>query len=152
MSCDSVQAAVQSAVKHENLALITGAWLSLYYLAGGIGSAIVSQAVLCQDHSLIPVLSFQGGAIWSAELPGRLLTATGGDQATATAIYTDPITWISENGFDNPLRERVAIAYSDSQKNILITSACVSALVIIFGLCLENIKRVSSCLSLSGMC
>lgn len=121
-SSRSVQAAVQSAVKHENLALITGAWLSLYYLAGGIGSAI-------------------GGAIWSAELPGRLLAATGGDQAMATSIYTDPITWISENGFDNPMRERVAIAYSDSQKNILITSACVSALVIIFGLCLENIKR-----------
>ena len=59
MSCDSVQAAVQSAVKHENLALITGAWLSLYYLAGGIGSAIVSLAVLCQDYSLIPIYLFR---------------------------------------------------------------------------------------------
>jgi SIT family siderophore-iron:H+ symporter-like MFS transporter len=69
------QAAAQTACKHEHVAVITAAFLAVFYIGRAVGSAI-------------------GGAIWSAQLPSRLLTAVG-DPALATTIYRNPIGELS---------------------------------------------------------
>ena len=122
-----VQAALQSVCNHENVALITSAWLALYYIGRAVGSAI-------------------GGAIWGSQLPSLLLEATNGNATLANSIYRNPIGWIglSANSFDNPIRGNVANAYSDGQRLILIASAAVSGLTIILACFLENIKRTFS--------
>lgn len=66
-------------------------------------------------------------AIWGATLPPRLLAATG-DQALANSIFKNPVSWIQANGFDNPVREAVAQAYSDGQRFILIAAVSVASL------------------------
>ena len=79
----------------------------VYYLAGGIGSAIA-------------------GGIWSAEIPRRL-TQLLGDPALAASAYDDPFTFASTYPIGTPERIALQTTYNEIQRKILIVSFTCTA-------------------------
>lgn len=78
-----------------DLAAITAAYLTVYYLAGGIGSAI-------------------GGGVWTNTVPEKIRTYMNNDTLAATA-YANPIGFIASYGVGTPERLAVARAQDEAQ-------------------------------------
>ncbi|KAI5449653.1 hypothetical protein NCC49_004203 [Naganishia albida] len=115
-----IQAALQSASKHEHMAAITAGWLLVYYIAGGIGSAI-------------------GGGIWTNKVPGKLqeyfTNSTLADQA-----YKNPTGFIVTYLPGTPERIAIARAHDETQRLMVIVGMCVSAVALIVACFIPNIR------------
>lgn len=114
------QANIQSATKHEHLAVITGIFLAAYNIGSAIGGAIA-------------------GAIWSQVLPGKLEAALG-NATLATSVYGDPITFAEDYAWDTPERQAAVGAYRSTQRLLCITGICLCIPLIAFSLVLRDPK------------
>ncbi|KAM0787422.1 hypothetical protein ACM66B_003504 [Microbotryomycetes sp. NB124-2] len=111
-----LQASIQSVVKHEHLGAITAGYLTVYYLAGGIGSAIA-------------------GGIWTNTVPTKIREYMNNDTLAAQA-FANPIGFISLYPYGTPERMAVARAQDEAQRIMCITGTAIAAigLFLVFGL------------------
>ncbi|ORY92512.1 major facilitator superfamily domain-containing protein [Leucosporidium creatinivorum] len=114
------QAAIQTVTKHEHLAAITAAYLTVYYLAGGIGSAI-------------------GGGVWTNTVPTKIRTYMGND-TLAAAAYANPIGFIATYGVGTPERLAVARAQDEAQRIMTITGTCIAVIGLISVFFLQSVR------------
>lgn len=121
------QASIQSATKHEHVAIITGLYLATYNIGSAFGSTV-------------------SGAIWTQVLPGeissRMTEAEFGANATTlvTYAYASPLQFILEYPVGTPERGALIGAYRHTQRLLCITGMCLSVVIITFSLCLRNPK------------
>jgi SIT family siderophore-iron:H+ symporter-like MFS transporter len=114
------QAAIQSVTKHEHLASITACNLLVYYLSGGIGSAV-------------------GGGIWTNLVPDKM-AAYFADKALAAEAYANPIGFIKKFAPGTPERIAIARAHDETQRIMVTVGACIAGVGFLVSLFLENVK------------
>ncbi|BGO99264.1 hypothetical protein NBRC10513v2_000368 [Rhodotorula toruloides] len=115
-----VQAAIQSVSKHEHLGAITAGYLTVYYLAGGVGSAI-------------------GGGIWSNSVPGKMQSYISNSTLAAQA-YANPIGLIAKFPPGTPVREAMSRAHGETQRILSITGTALAAVGLLVAFGLEWVK------------
>lgn len=112
------ESGIQASITHQQVALVTAAFLALYYLGGAVGSALA-------------------GAIWNSVLPPRL-QASIGQPELASSVFADPITFIATYPIGTAERTAVINAYSDAQRILLAVAAAISGLVFILTCLVDN--------------
>ncbi|GAA5859365.1 hypothetical protein JCM1840_004582 [Sporobolomyces johnsonii] len=115
-----VQAAIQSVTKHENLGAITAGYLTVYYLAGGVGSAI-------------------GGGIWTNLVPNKLNTYISNSTIAAQA-FSNPIGLIAKYPPGTEVRMAMARAHGETQRVLSITGTVFAAAGLITVFFLQWVK------------
>ncbi|GJN91562.1 hypothetical protein Rhopal_004585-T1 [Rhodotorula paludigena] len=90
-----VQAAIQSVTKHEHLAAITAGYLTVFYLAQGVGSAI-------------------GGGIWSNMVPQRMNNYIA-NQTLAAQAYANPLGLLATYAPGTEVRDAMSRAQGETQ-------------------------------------
>ncbi|RDW80364.1 hypothetical protein BP5796_05062 [Coleophoma crateriformis] len=119
----TAQASIQSATKHEHVAVITGLYLATYNVGSALGNCV-------------------SGAYWTNTLPRKLAEnlAFTGNATFASTVYADPFTFIAAYGMETPERIAVVEAYKSTQKVLCIIGICLTLPLIAFGLCTRNPK------------
>ncbi|WVQ82131.1 hypothetical protein IAT38_004259 [Cryptococcus sp. DSM 104549] len=118
------QAIIQAAAPHEHLAAITAGWLVVYYLAGGIGSAI-------------------GGAIWTNMVPDKVdkYLAPFNNATLPALAYSNPFGFATAYPIGTPERAALARAQDEAQRVIVIVGMCIGILALISAVfVLDNFK------------
>lgn len=118
------QALIQIASPHEHLAAITAGWLVVYYMAGGIGSAI-------------------GGAIWTTVVPRKLeeYVTPLGNSSLVPLAFSNPLGYAVEYPLGTPERNAIARAQDDAQRIMVITGLCVAIAALLVSIfLLDNIR------------
>ncbi|CBF82008.1 hypothetical protein AN5378.2 [Aspergillus nidulans FGSC A4] len=113
------QASIQTATKHEHLAIVTALFLSSYNIGSALGGSI-------------------SGAIWSQTLLPNLTRQLGGNSTLASQVYADPFAFALSNPVGTPDRDAVIAAYMDTQRLLCITGLCLTVPLIGFALCIRN--------------
>lgn len=114
------QASLQTGLRHEHLAVMTGIYLSLYNIGSALGGAV-------------------SGAIWTQVLPGELsrrLDPLNGTLAELT--YADPFTMAAEYPVGTEERDGIIEAYKHAQRILTITGICLCVPLIAFSFALRN--------------
>ncbi|BCS28624.1 putative siderochrome-iron transporter Sit1 [Aspergillus puulaauensis] len=114
------QASIQTATKHEHLAIVTALFLSSYNIGSALGSSIA-------------------GAIWSQTLVPEL-TKTLGNATLAAEVYADPFTFAEANPVGTPDRDAVVLGYMHTQRILCIAGICLTVPLIAFSLCIRDPK------------
>ncbi|KAK4049011.1 hypothetical protein OIV83_004372 [Microbotryomycetes sp. JL201] len=115
-----LQASIQSVVKHEHLGAITAGYLTVYYLAGGVGSAIA-------------------GGIWTNTVPEKIQQYMNNDTLAAQA-FANPIGFISKFPYGTPERMAVARAQDEAQRIMCITGTAIAAVGLFLAFGLQSVK------------
>lgn len=117
------QASLQAALKHENLAVMTGLYLATYNVGSAFGNAV-------------------SGAIWTQTLPGQLeqRLAPFGNATLATWAYGDPFAFSLRYPVGTPERQAVIDSYKFAQRLLTITGICLCVPLIAFAAVLRNPK------------
>ncbi|KAL5000019.1 major facilitator superfamily domain-containing protein [Aspergillus recurvatus] len=113
------QASIQTATKHEHLAIITALFLSSYNIGSALGGSI-------------------SGAIWSQTLLPDLTRRLNGNSTLASQVYANPFKFALSNPVGTPDRDAVVAAYMDTQRLLCITGLCLTVPLIGFALCIRN--------------
>jgi SIT family siderophore-iron:H+ symporter-like MFS transporter len=90
-----VQAVIQSAAPHEQLSSITAAYLVIFYMSSGIGSAI-------------------GGSIWTNMIP-RALASSLANVELETLAFGNPLAFKTQYPMGTPERQALNTAQDDAQ-------------------------------------
>ncbi|KAL4778433.1 major facilitator superfamily domain-containing protein [Aspergillus varians] len=114
------QASIQTATKHEHLAIVTALFLASYNIGSALGGSIA-------------------GAIWSQTLVPEL-SRTLGNATLAAEIYADPFTFAAANPVGTPARDAVILGYMHTQRLLCITGICLTVPLIAFALCIRDPK------------
>ncbi|KAL2815812.1 major facilitator superfamily domain-containing protein [Aspergillus cavernicola] len=123
------QASIQTATKHEHLAIVTALFLSSYNIGSALGGTL-------------------SGAIWSQTLLPEL-TRTLGNATLAGEVFADPFTFIAANPVGTEAREAVVLGYRHTQRLLCITGICLTVPLICFALCMRD-PRLTKEQSLEG--
>ncbi|KAI5868707.1 MFS transporter [Durotheca rogersii] len=115
-----VQALVQAATSHENMATVTAMYLSFYQIGSALGNAIST-------------------AIWTQVLP-RTLQQELGSADMASDAFSTPLTFIEDYAVGTPERTAIIAAYSQVQRYLAITGLCLSVITFAASLLLRNFK------------
>ena len=123
------QALIQAAAPHEQLAAITAGWLVVYYISGGIGSAI-------------------GGSIWTNSLPGKISVylgadAVGANQTIQEMAYNNPLGFARAFEWGSPEREALSRAQDEAQRTMVIVGTCIGVLALLSALFLTDNLRLT---------
>ncbi|OJJ07134.1 hypothetical protein ASPVEDRAFT_141647 [Aspergillus versicolor CBS 583.65] len=114
------QASIQTATKHEHLAIVTALFLASYNIGSALGSSIA-------------------GAIWSQTLVSEL-TNNLGNATLAAEVYADPFTFAENNPVGTPDRDAVVLGYMHTQRILCIAGICLTVPLIAFSLCIRDPK------------
>lgn len=116
------QASLQTSLRHENLAVMTGIYLSLYNIGSALGGAV-------------------SGAIWTQILPSQLSSNLDGiDPDLAQLAYANPFDVVAEYPIGTPERDGIIEAYKHAQRILTITGICLCVPLIAFSLVIRNPK------------
>ncbi|GAA5961238.1 hypothetical protein JCM3765_002881 [Sporobolomyces pararoseus] len=115
-----LQASIQSVTKHEHLGAITAAYLTIFYLSQGVGSAI-------------------GGGIWTNLVPKKLNNYIP-DPALAAKAYSNPLGLLKTYAPGTPVREAISRAHGETQRVLSITGTCLAVVGLLLALNLQWIK------------
>ncbi|KAL0930317.1 siderophore iron transporter 1 [Colletotrichum truncatum] len=117
------QASLQTSLKHEHLAIMTGLYLATYNIGSAFGNTI-------------------SGAIWTQVLPGVLeeKLAPFNNATIATLTYASPFNAIAEYPIGTPERSAIIDAYQHVQRLLTITGICLTVPLIAFAFLLRNPK------------
>ncbi|GAA5923509.1 uncharacterized protein JCM15063_003670 [Sporobolomyces koalae] len=115
-----LQASIQSVTKHEHLGAITAAYLTVFYLSQGVGSAI-------------------GGGIWTNLVPGKLNRYID-DPVLARKAFSNPLGLLKTYAPGTPVREAISRAHGETQRVLSITGTCLAAVGLCLALCLQWVK------------
>lgn len=114
------QASLQTELRHEHLAVMTGIYLALYNIGSALGGAV-------------------SGAIWTQVLPGELskrLDPINGTLAELT--YADPFAMAIEYPVGTEERTGIIESYKHAQKILTIVGICLCVPLIAFSFVLRN--------------
>jgi len=103
-----------------DMAAITAGWLLVYYIAGGIGSAI-------------------GGGIWTNLVPGKL-EAYFTNTTLAQSAYANPTGFIKIYLPGTPERMAIARAHDETQRILVIVGMSVSILALLVACLIPNVR------------
>ncbi|OCF32227.1 hypothetical protein I316_06141 [Kwoniella heveanensis BCC8398] len=116
------QSLIQAAAPHEHLGAITAGWLVVYYLSGGIGSAI-------------------GGAMWTNIVPDKLEEYLNGNNTLIQLAYSSPFEYAKLYPPGTPERAAIARAQDEAQRVIVIVGLCIAILALLSSIFLiDNYK------------
>ncbi|KAL2015393.1 hypothetical protein VTK56DRAFT_5547 [Thermocarpiscus australiensis] len=117
------QASLQTILKHEHLAVMTGLYLATYSLGSAFGGAV-------------------SGAIWTQVLPGELdrRMAQFHNATLATYAYGDPFSFALQYPVGTPERQALIDSYKHAQRLLTVTGICLVVPLIGFALALRNPK------------
>ncbi|KAK3303182.1 major facilitator superfamily domain-containing protein [Chaetomium strumarium] len=117
------QASLQTVLKHEHLAVMTGVYLATYNLGSAFGGAV-------------------SGAIWTQVLPGDLNQRLSqfNNATLATYAYGNPFAFIVDYPVGTPERQAVVDSYKHAQRLLTITGICLCVPLIAFAAALRNPK------------
>ncbi|GAA5899277.1 uncharacterized protein JCM6883_005166 [Sporobolomyces salmoneus] len=115
-----LQASIQSVTKHEHLGAITAAYLTIFYLSQGVGSAI-------------------GGGIWTNLVPEKLNRYIP-DPALAARAYSNPLGLLKTYAPGTPVREAISRAHGETQRVLSITGTVLAVIGLLLALGLEWVK------------
>ncbi|KAL2875925.1 ferrioxamine B transporter [Colletotrichum sp. CLE4] len=117
------QASLQTTLKHEHLAIMTGLYLSTYNIGSAFGNTV-------------------SGAIWTQVLPSVLQEnlAPFGNDSLATVTYAQPFVAIAEYPVGTPERAAIIDSYQHVQRLLTITGICLTVPLIAFAFLLRNPK------------
>lgn len=114
------QASMQTSLRHEHLAVMTGIFLALYNIGNALGGAV-------------------SGAIWTQVLPSQLskhLDRINPD--LAQQAYDDPFEAVTEYPVGTPERDGIIEAYKHAQRILTITGICLCVPLIAFSFAIRN--------------
>ncbi|KAL3457410.1 major facilitator superfamily domain-containing protein [Aspergillus heterothallicus] len=114
------QASIQTATKHEHLAIVTALFLASYNIGSALGGTI-------------------SGVIWRQTLLPEL-TDRLGNATLAASIFANPFAFVDENPVGTPARDVVVEGYRHTQRLLCITGLCLTVPLIVFSLCIRNPK------------
>lgn len=129
----AAQASIQTATRHEHLAVVTGVYLASYNVGSALGNTL-------------------SGAIWTNILPDQLnsqLAAVTSNTTMASAVYGDPLNWVYEYPWGTPERDAVVQAYRHTQRLLTIAGICLCVPLIVFALLIRN-PRLTDTQSIPG--
>lgn len=129
----AAQASIQTATRHEHLAVVTGVYLASYNVGSALGNTL-------------------SGAIWTNILPGQLesrLAPVTTNTTMASAVYANPLVWVYEYPWDTPERDAVVQAYRHTQRLLTIAGICLCVPLIVFALLTRN-PRLTDTQSIPG--
>lgn len=116
------QASMQTSLRHEHVAVMTGIYLALYSIGNALGGAV-------------------SGAIWTQVLPGQLSKNLDGlDPDLAVKAYADPFDVVGQFPMGTPERDGIVEAYKHAQRILTITGICLCVPLIAFSFALRNPK------------
>ncbi|KAK4664326.1 ferrioxamine B transporter [Podospora pseudopauciseta] len=117
------QASLQVALKHENLAVMTGLYLATYNLGSAFGGAV-------------------SGGIWTQVLPNQLAWRMEGfnNETLATSAYGNPFAFAKQYPVGTPERQALIDSYKYAQRLLTITGICLCVPLIAFASTLRNPK------------
>ncbi|OHE95148.1 major facilitator superfamily transporter [Colletotrichum orchidophilum] len=117
------QASLQTTLKHEHLAIMTGLYLATYNIGSAFGNTV-------------------SGAIWTQVLPSVLEKnlAPFGNDTLATVTYAQPFVAIAEYPVGTPERAAIIDSYQHVQRLLTITGICLTVPLIAFAFLLRNPK------------
>ncbi|KAL2126943.1 hypothetical protein VTI74DRAFT_11587 [Chaetomium olivicolor] len=115
------QASLQTILKHEHLAVMTGVYLATYNLGSAFGGAV-------------------SGAIWTQVLPGQLneRLAVFNNATLATYAYANPFAFSLEYSVGTLERQALIDSYKHAQRLLTITGICLCVPLIAFAAVLRN--------------
>ncbi|OSD00087.1 drug:h+ antiporter [Trametes coccinea BRFM310] len=109
----------QASVPHTDVAMITALVLLWTEIGAGVGGSIA-------------------GAIWSGSMPGKLQEYLPGlSQEERDALFGS-ITDVRERPMDDPVRQGVISAYSDTMKTMVIVATVLSFIPLVLSLLMPN--------------
>lgn len=111
---------MQSNVKHEHLAVVTGLGYALYRIGGAVGSSV-------------------GGAIWSQLLYKELLKRLG-DSTEAALCFNDPFTYILDQPWGTAVRNEIVMAYRHVQRILILVGLVFCAPLILLAILTKDRK------------
>ncbi|KAK4201680.1 MFS general substrate transporter [Triangularia verruculosa] len=113
----------QAALRHENLAVMTGLYLATYNLGSAFGGAVSE-------------------AIWTHVLPSQLSRrlAEFNNATLATAAYGNPFTFSAEYPVGTPERQALIDSYKYAQRLLTITGICLCVPLIAFAMAFGSPK------------
>jgi MFS transporter, SIT family, siderophore-iron:H+ symporter len=117
------QASIQSATKHEHVAVITGIYLASYNIGSALGNCV-------------------SGAIWTQTLFSELSSnlAFTGNSTLAASVYGSPFLLVAEYPVGTEVRTAIIDSYQHVQRLLTITGICLCVPLIAFAFCLRNPK------------
>lgn len=148
------QSALQAMLKHEHVAIVTAAYLCVYYIgaspapADREGADLAAQA-LPSDRpsegahapppSLADLPAPSGRPSCRADSRARSATraslrACARPRVSARLtgqVFADPVTFALDNAVGTPARDAVIAAYSDTQRILLIVAVSIASLVVL---------------------
>ncbi|KAL1887483.1 ferrioxamine B transporter [Sporothrix stenoceras] len=116
------QASIQSSLKHENLAVITGVYLATYNIGSAFGNTV-------------------SGAVWSQVLPATLEKNLNPINSTlAPLVYGNPLAYADLYPVGTIERDAIIDSYKHVQRMLTITGIGLCVPLIVFALLLRNPK------------
>ncbi|EPE03131.1 siderophore iron transporter 1 [Ophiostoma piceae UAMH 11346] len=116
------QASIQSTLKHENLAVMTGLFLATYNIGSALGNTI-------------------SGALWSQILPSQLERNLNSVNSTLAAlVYANPLGMAAIYPVGTPERDGIIESYKHVQRLLTITGICLCVPLIGLAAALRNPK------------
>lgn len=114
------QASLQVQLEHENLAVMTGVYLSMYDIGAALGNTV-------------------SGAIWTQTLP-RALSSSGLSDNLLAAAYGDPLAVVARYDMGSDERMAMVAAYRSTQRLLSIIGISLCVPLIGFSAALRNPK------------
>ncbi|CCF35502.1 major facilitator superfamily transporter [Colletotrichum higginsianum] len=117
------QASLQTSLKHEHLAIMTGLYLATYNIGSAFGNTV-------------------SGAIWTQVLPSTLREnlAQFNNETLITYTYGQPLFAIIDYPVGTPERAAIIESYRHVQRLLTITGICLTVPLIAFAFLLRNPK------------
>ncbi|RDL40882.1 putative SIT1-Transporter of the bacterial siderophore ferrioxamine B [Venustampulla echinocandica] len=117
------QASIQSATRHEHVAVVTGIYLASYNVGSALGNCV-------------------SGAIWTQTLFKELNSqlAFTKNETLAASVYGSPFELIVEYPVGTEVRTAIIASYQHVQRILTITGICLCVPLIAFAFCLRNPK------------
>ncbi|KAK1996443.1 MFS general substrate transporter, partial [Colletotrichum falcatum] len=117
------QASLQSSLKHEHLAIMTGLYLATYNIGSAFGNTV-------------------SGAIWTQVLPSTLQAnlAPFNNETLVAYTYNSPLFAIVDYPVGTPERAAIIESYRHVQRLLTITGICLTVPLIAFAFLLRNPK------------
>ncbi|CAK7204314.1 ferrioxamine B transporter [Sporothrix eucalyptigena] len=116
------QASIQSSLKHENLAVMTGLYLATYNIGSALGNTV-------------------SGALWTQVLPSTLESNLNSINSTlAAAVYANPLALAVEYPVGTVERTAIIESYKHVQRLLTITGIALCVPLIGLAIALRNPK------------
>ena len=135
----SSQVGAQASVSHKYVAMVTAIVLLITELGGAIGSAIGSSPISSSPLASLTInVNRTGGAIWTHLMPSNLRKYLPNATEQERMTLFGSIISIAALSPDDPTRQGVISAYSDTMRVLIIVALAFGILPVLIALSMPN--------------